>query len=393
MSPSLSLLAHRVHQIEPFHVMELVKRAAELERAGRSIIHLSIGEPDFTAPQTVADAAVAAVQRGATGYTGALGADALRQAIAGHYREAYGVDVDAQRIVVTAGASAALLLACCALVNEGDGVLLTDPGYPCNRNFIAAFGGVPQWVAVDASSRFQLDADLVRANWRPDTRGVLVASPANPTGTSIPHDKLGEIVQVARERQGFSIVDEIYLGLTYDGAIRSVLEFGDDIVVTNSFSKFFNMTGWRLGWLVVPPAWVSTFEKLAQNLFICASTVAQHAALACFEPEAMAVFKARRDEFRRRRDFIVPALRQLGFDVPVTPDGAFYVYVDCSRFTDDSERFAAELLNETGVALVPGLDFGVAAPRKYLRLSYATDMSNLQEAVRRMGDWLPARIA
>jgi len=232
----------------------------------------------------------------------------------------------------------------------------------------------------------------VAANWKPNTRGVLLASPANPTGTAIPHDKLGEIIELVRARRGFSVVDEIYLGLTYDGAIRSVLEFGDDMVVTNSFSKFFNMTGWRLGWLVVPPGWISTFEKLAQNLFICASTLAQHAALSCFEPESMAVFKSRRDEFRQRRDYIVPALRELGFGVPVTPDGAFYVYVDCSRFTDDSERFADELLNEAGVAMVPGLDFGMSAPRKYLRLSYATDMSNLREAVRRMEAWLPGRI-
>jgi aspartate/methionine/tyrosine aminotransferase len=388
---TLPALAGRVDLIEPFHVMELVKRARELERQGRSIIHLSIGEPDFTAPPDVVAALQAAAEAGATGYTGALGLLELRQAIAEHYRTEFGLEVDPGRIVVTAGASAALLLACCALVNAGDRVLLGDPTYPCNRHFVSAFDGIAQGVPVDASTRFQLDAAAVEANWKDDVRGVLLASPANPTGTSVPFDELGRLIDVVRRRGGFSIVDEIYLGLHYDGRARSALEHGDDIVVLSSFSKFFCMTGWRLGWLVVPPQWVSAFEKLAQNLFICASTLSQRAALACFTPASMAEFHRRREQFRARRDYIVPALRELGLDVPVTPDGAFYVYIDCSRWSDDSERFAIELLEQAGVSLVPGMDFGSHAPKRYLRLSYATSLEQLHEAIERMRAWLATR--
>jgi aspartate/methionine/tyrosine aminotransferase len=377
-------LAARTTRIEPFRVMELVKRAHALEQQGRSIVHLSIGEPDFTAPAPVLDALERATRAGHTQYTAALGTASLRRAIARHYSDRHGVEVDASRIVVTAGASAALMLACCALVDAGDEVVMTDPTYPCNRHFVSAFDGVARPVAVGAQTRFQMTEALLRANWGARTVGTLLASPANPTGTAIPFDELGRIIAACRELGGFSLVDEIYLGLTYDGAPRSALEFGDDVIVTNSFSKYFNMTGWRLGWLVVPPALVPTFEKLAQNLFICASTLAQHAALACFEPATLAVFEARRQEFERRRDFIVPAMRSLGFDVPVTPDGAFYVWLDCSRF-GDSESVAARLLDQAGVSLVPGHDFGANEPQRWLRLSYATSMAKLEEAVDRMG--------
>jgi aspartate/methionine/tyrosine aminotransferase len=384
-------LASRVERIEPFHVMELVKRAAALERAGRSVIHLSIGEPDFTAPPPVVHALQRAVDAGATGYTPALGLDALRRAIARWHGDEFGVDVDPQRVLVTAGASGALLLACAGLVERGDAVLMSDPGYPCNRHFVAAVDGVARPVPVGAAQRFQLDAAAVRAHWTPDVRGVLLASPSNPTGTSIAFDELARVVDAVRERGGFTIVDEIYLGLTYDHAPRSALALGDDVVTVGSFSKFFHMTGWRLGWLVLPPPWVGAFEKLAQNLFICASTLAQQAALACFDDESMAIYRMRRAEFRARRDYIVPALRELGFGVPVAPDGAFYVWLDASAFTADSDRFAIELLEATGVALVPGKDFGAHDPQRWLRLSYATGLDQLHEAVRRLRAWLPAR--
>jgi len=388
---ALPALADRVGCIEPFHVMELVKRADALAAAGRSIIHLSIGEPDFTAPAPVVQALQAVARDGATGYTPALGVAPLREAIAGWYASEFGVAVDPARVLVTAGASGALLLACAALVNVGDAVLLSDPGYPCNRHFVSAFGGLARPIPVGPATRYQLDAALVREHWTPEVRGVLLASPSNPTGTSIAFDELGRIVEVARSRGGFVVADEIYLGLSYDRAPRSALAHGDDIVGIGSFSKFFHMTGWRLGWLVLPAAWVPAFEKLAQNLFICASTPAQRAALACFGPEAMAVYRARRDEFRARRDFIVPAMRALGFRVPVEPDGAFYVWLDASAFTDDSDAFAIELLEATGVALVPGKDFGAHDPGRHLRLSYATDLASLREAVQRLGGWLPAR--
>ncbi len=377
-------LARRTGQIAPFHVMELVKRAAALEAAGHPVIHMNIGEPDFTAPAPVLDALERAARAGNTQYTGATGLLSLRKAIAHDYGERYGLDISPSRIIVTAGASAALSLACCALVNPGDGVLMTDPSYPCNRHFVAAFDGLPQLVAVGARERFQMTAALLEANWNPATRGALLASPANPTGTSIAFDELARIIKAIRARGGFTIVDEIYLGLSYVDPIRSALALGDDLIVTNSFSKYFHMTGWRLGWLVVPEALAPVFEKLAQSLYICASTLAQHAALACFEPESLAIFESRREEFRRRRDWIVPALRNIGLDVPVMPDGAFYAWADCSRYSNDASALATELLEQAFVSIVPGKDFGRHDAKRWLRLSYATSLEKMSEAVDRM---------
>jgi aspartate/methionine/tyrosine aminotransferase len=292
---------------------------------------MSIGEPDFKAPEPVIAALERAVRAGHTDYTSAVGIEPLRRAIAADYGHRHGLDIDPARIVVTAGASAALSLACCALVDPGAEVLLTDPSYPCNRHFVTAFDGVPVGVPVGPDTRFQMTAALLRARWTERTRGALLASPANPTGTSIPFDEMARIVDAIRERRGFALIDEIYLGLSYDAPPRSALELGDDVIVCNSFSKYFTMTGWRLGWLVVPPSLVGAFEKLSQNLYICASSLAQHAALACFEPESLAIFEQRREAFRERRNYLVPALREVGLEVPVTPDGAFYVFADCSR--------------------------------------------------------------
>ena len=391
-SSRLAPLARRTAQIEPFRVMELVKRAMRLEQSGRSIIHLSIGEPDFTAPEPVVAALRRAVEAGHTGYTGALGIEPLRAAIARWQGEQFDVEVDPACVVVTAGASGALMLACAALVDPGAKVLMSDPCYPCNRHFVSAMNGIPVPIPVGAESRFQLDAAAVEAHWSEGVAGVLLATPSNPTGTSIPFDELGRVIDVARAHRGFTIVDEIYLGLSYDGWPRSALAHGQDIVVAGSFSKYFHMTGWRLGWLVVPPAWVPTFEKLAQNLYICPYTLAQQAALACFGNEAQAIYRARREEFRARRDYIVPALKALGFGIPVEPDGAFYVYLDCSAFSDSSTQFASEMLEQAGVSIVPGEDFGIHQPQRYLRLSYAASMEKLQEAVRRLADWLPTRL-
>jgi aspartate/methionine/tyrosine aminotransferase len=386
--PDIRLAARTAH-IAPFQVMELVKRAVQLEQQGRPIIHLSIGEPDFTAPEPVIAALERAARAGLTQYTAAVGTQALREAIAHDYLTRHGVVVDPARIVVTAGASAALSLACCALVDPGDEVLLTDPSYPCNRHFVAAFDGVPRPVPVFADTRFQMTEAHIAAHWGAKVRGVLLASPANPTGTAIPFDELARIVGAVRARGGFTIVDEIYLGLTYEGKARTALELGEDVIVTNSFSKYFHMTGWRLGWMVVPAALAPTFEKLAQNLYICASTLAQHAALACFEPESLAIFETRRGAFRERRDFIVPAMRAIGFDVPVMPDGAFYAWLDCSRY-GDSGVLASRLLDEASVSLVPGYDFGSNEPGRWMRLSYATPLPALQEAVERIGRCLRA---
>ena len=384
----LTKLASRVDAIAPFYVMELAKEARQLEMAGRHIIHMGIGEPDFTAPEPVVEAAAQALRRGVTQYTGALGIAPLREAIAAHYRRTYGLTIDPARIVITAGASAALLLACAALVDRDDEVLMPDPSYPCNRHFVATMEGKPVLVPSGPDVRFQLTAADIERLWGHKTRGVLLASPSNPTGTSIEPAELERIVQAVRARGGFTIVDEIYQGLSYDARPVSALSFGDDVVTVNSFSKYFNMTGWRLGWLVVPPSMIGAFEKLAQNLFICASALAQHAALACFEPETIAIYEGRRLEFKRRRDFIVPALARLGFTVPVVPDGAFYVYADCRGVphpaASDSAALTKAMLHDAGVVLVPGLDFGQHAPREYIRLSYATAYASLEEAVERL---------
>jgi aspartate/methionine/tyrosine aminotransferase len=279
------------------------------------------------------------------------------------------------------------------LVEKGAEVLMPDPSYPCNRHFVAAFDGRAKMITSGPAERFQLSEAMVRAHWSAATRGVLLASPSNPTGTSIMPDELARIVAAVREKQGFAIVDEIYQGLSYDAPPFSALSLGDDVVVINSFSKYFNMTGWRLGWLVVPEAIVPQIEKLAQNLFICASSIAQHAGVACFAPESIAIYEARKAEFKRRRAYIVPALRELGFRVPVMPDGAFYVYADCSGVSDDADRLTIEMLNQAGVVLVPGLDFGPATAHSHIRVSYATSMENLLVEVRRLKTFFAARAA
>ena len=377
-------MARRTENIAPFFVMEIVKQAVALQAAGHPVIHLSIGEPDFTAPAPVVEALASAARRGRTQYTEATGIAPLRAAISAHYASRYGAEIDPARIVVTAGASAALTLACAALVNPGDEVLVADPSYPCNRHFIAAYDGVPRAIPTTASGRFQLDATAVEGHWTPATRGVLLSTPANPTGTSIAPAELHRILETVRARGGFSIVDEIYLGLSYVDDATTALTMRDDIVVTDSFSKYFHMTGWRLGWMVVPMESAPVFEKLAQNLYICASSLAQQAALACFEPASIAEFERRKAEFRRRRDWLVPALCDIGLDVPAPPDGAFYVYADISRFGNDSMDFALAMLRDAHVAVVPGADFGTHDAARYVRISYANSMENLQEAVRRL---------
>ncbi|CAG9185362.1 pyridoxal phosphate-dependent aminotransferase [Cupriavidus pinatubonensis] len=388
MDPQRLATASRLANIDAFHVMELAKQANELERAGRHIIHMGIGEPDFTAAEPVVRAAEAAMRRGVTQYTGALGIHALREAIAGYYKTMYGLEIPARRVIVTAGASGALLLACAVLVEIGAEVLMPDPSYPCNRHFVAAFDGAARMIPSGPAERFQLTAAQVEAHWNERTRGVLLASPSNPTGTSILPDELGRILQAVRARQGFAILDEIYQGLSYDAPPASALSLDDNVVTVNSFSKYFNMTGWRLGWLVVPDALVADFEKVAQNLFICASAVAQHAALACFSPEAMAIYDERKAEFRRRRDLIVPALESLGLHVPVMPDGAFYVYADCRQVNHpaagDADKLTQAMLHDAGVVMVPGQDFGPHTAQDYIRISYATSRQNIEEAMARL---------
>jgi len=387
--------AGRLAHIEPFWVMEFAKLADTLAgspacdpaQGGERMVFLNIGEPDFTAAPAVQQAAHACLDTGRTQYTHATGLPALRQRIAAWYGTRFGVDVDPARIVVTAGASAALQLITLALFEPGDEVLMPDPSYPCNRHFVAAAGATARLLPTTAAGRFQLDAASVAAAWTPATRGVLLATPSNPTGTSISAAEMAAIVQAVRARSGVTIVDEIYLGLSFDEAYgHSALALGDDVISVNSFSKYFGMTGWRLGWLVLPPALVGPVERLAQNLYICASTLAQRAALACFEPASIAEYERRRAEFRRRRDFIVPALQGLGLPVPVAPDGAFYAWFDCTAHADGggSWAFCERMIREAHVALTPGRDFGPGMAEGFVRLSYASSLEDLQLAVQRL---------
>ncbi|MEO8411143.1 MAG: pyridoxal phosphate-dependent aminotransferase, partial [Propionivibrio sp.] len=373
--------APRLAHIAPFHVMELLARAKALEAQGRDIIHMEIGEPDFPTPAPIVAAAQASIQTGRVFYTPALGLPELRAAIASFYATRYGVEISANRIVVTAGASGALLLAFACLAAPGSEWLLTDPGYPCNENFVRSFDGVPIGIPVQAANRFQPTLADLEQHWTTNTAGALFASPANPTGSLLDEATLAAIAAFVRARGGQLIVDEIYHGLTYERDAGTALRFGDDIFVVQSFSKYFNMTGWRLGWLVVPERFVRDVEKLAQNLFIAPSTPAQYAALAAFLPETTAILEGRRAEFRRRRDFLVPELSNLGFQLAGMPEGAFYAYADCSALADDSTRLAHDLLETAGVAVTPGLDFGRQAPQSHLRFAYTTGVERLTEAV------------
>ncbi len=377
-------IADRMGAIQPFHVMALLARARELESAGRSIVHMEIGEPDFITPQPVIDAGLAALAAGITHYTPATGLPQLRERIAGFYQSRYGVSVAAERIVITPGASAALQLIMAMLVNPGERVLMADPGYPCNRNFVYLLNGEPVGIPVDAGSAYQPTARQVEQYWDDATVALLVASPSNPTGTVLDTETLRGYHAVTSRHAGALVVDEIYHGLTYERQAETALSIADDVTVVNSFSKYFGMTGWRLGWLVVRDEFVAGIDKLAQNLFLAAPTVAQHAALAAFGDENIAILEARRAAFRERRDLLLPALRDLGFDIPVTPDGAFYLYAGCSRFTDDSYRFSMDLLEQAGVAITPGLDFGHNQPETHVRFAYTTSLENLEEGINRL---------
>ncbi len=376
--------SRRSHEIAPFHVMSLLARAQALEQAGHDVIHLEIGEPDFTTAEPVVRAGQAALAAGHTRYTAARGLPALRQAISGFYRSHYGLDIDPERILVTPGGSGALLLASSLLVDPGRHWLLADPGYPCNRHFLRLVEGGAQLVPVGPDTAYQLTPSLVQQHWNADSVGALVASPANPTGTVLSADELAALSKTLHARGGHLVVDEIYHGLTYGLDAPSVLQVDDSAFVLNSFSKYFGMTGWRLGWLVAPPAAVPDLEKLAQNLYISASSIAQHAALACFSEASMAIFEQRREAFRQRRDFLLPALRELGFRIEIEPQGAFYLYADVSAFTDDAQAFCAHFLETEHVAFTPGLDFGFHRANQHVRLAYTQEVPRLQEAVARI---------
>jgi aspartate/methionine/tyrosine aminotransferase len=377
-------LAARTHHIAPFQVMEVQSRARELEAAGRDIIHLEIGEPDFRTPAPIAEACANAVTREAMFYTSALGMTPLREAIANWYETHLGVGVEPERIVVTAGSSAALLLALAATINPGDEVLMGDPCYPCNRHFVRTLEGIPRLLPTGPETGYQPTAAQLAAAWGEQTRGVIAASPANPTGTLVSQREWAALAALCIARGAALIADEIYQGLTYDEPIQTALSVAPDAWVINSFSKYFQMTGWRLGWLVAPAGLTRTVEVLAQNLYISPSTPAQLAALAAFTPATRDIVEARRLELAARRNFLLSALPTLGFQIHAKPQGAFYIYADVSGLTRDAFDYARRVLDHAGVAITPGSDFGVAAPLQHVRIAYTQPIARLQEAVERL---------
>ena len=383
--------ARRVASMTSFKVVDFLEAAERMQAAGRDIVRLEAGQPAFPTPPSIAEAARRALADEKTRYTPALGIAPLREAIAAFYAQRHGLKVAPARIAVTTGSSAALGLICDLLIEPGDGFLLTDPGYPCNANFVRRAGGEPQWVPVVAADRYQLTAAALAAHWHLNSVGALVASPSNPTGEIIARDQLAALHAATRERGGALVVDEIYHGLVYDESETSILEFTDAAFVVNSFSKYFGMTGWRLGWMVLPEAAIEPINVMAQNFYISPPSIAQHAALAAFQPGVMEELEARRAEFRRRRDFLVPALRELGFDIPFAPAGAFYIYAGIAGLADDCEAFCWDMLERAGVAFTPGTDFGAHLARQRVRFSYTEPLERLELAVNRLRAALAAR--
>ncbi len=381
---AIDRIARRAGRIAPFEVMEVLAHAHRMQASGADVIHLEVGEPDFPTPQPIVDAAVRALNSTPMSYTPALGLPELREAISGYYADRYGVSVPVERIVVTAGSSAALLLALGLVLDVGDEALIGDPGYPCNRHFVTFVDAEPVLVPTDAQTNYQVTAELLAAAWTAKTRAVIAASPSNPTGTLIDSDEWGRIAALCHQRGATLVADEIYQGLVYGRDPHTVLSLTDDAIVVNSFSKYFQMTGWRLGWLVVPGGAEREIEKLAQNLFICPSTPAQYAALSAFAPQTIEILESRRAELERRRDVLLAALPDIGFGVRARPDGAFYIYCDVGEITDDSFALARRILEQTAVAMTPGRDFGFAAPDQHMRIAYTQPVPRLEEAVERI---------
>lgn len=385
-------LSRDVADMQPFHALAFGQRADAMEAAGQHVVALSIGEPDFGAPPAVREAMLDVMDGRPLPYTSAFGLPALREAISGFYRDRHGVDVDPARIAITSGASCALVMATAATVDDGDEVILADPSYPCNRELVTSFGGRVVAVPTTAATRYQLDTAAVDRAWSERTTAVMVATPSNPTGTSIPFEQLSAICELARSRGAWRIVDEIYLELADPGAdgraARTVLETDPDAIVVSSFSKYFGMTGWRLGWMVVPETLVDPVERLAMNFFLSASNPAQQAALACFAPETLAICEERRVELGRRRRLVLDGLARIGLPVPVEPDGAFYVYVDVSGTGLDAWQFCEQALDQAHVALTPGRDFGATTADTHVRLSYAASPDELTEGLDRLGRYV-----
>ena len=379
-----SPISKRARKLSPFHVMDILAQAKKLSQQGRTIYHMEVGEPDFPTAESIVNAGIDALKQSRTHYTPALGLPELRNAVAEYYDRKFSLNINPDRIIITPGASGAIQLVIACLLDAGENILLADPGYPCNRNIAQVLAAETIAIPVDAESYYQLNAEVVAKNWNDKTRAVMVATPSNPTGTLLPAEQLIELAQVVARNKGRLIVDEIYQGLVYDVEDYTALEFSDECFVINSFSKYFGMTGWRLGWMVVPEAYIDVIDRIAQNIYLAPPTVSQYAALTALTAETQIELDRRRDEFKRRRDFLLPALESLGFSIAVKPQGAFYIYANCERFTDDSFSWVKELLNAQGVALTPGIDFGQYLANKHCRFAYTQSLEQLEQAVERI---------
>ena len=361
--------------------MDLLARAQQMQAQGREVVHLEVGEPDFATAQPIIDAGIAALREQRTHYTPSTGLPALRQAVADYYARKYSVELNAARVIITPGASGALQLALTCLLDVGDEVLLSDPGYPCNRNIAQLLGIQTRALPVTAVDHYQLSAAQITAEWHSSTRAAMVSSPSNPTGTRIEPEAMQNLLAAVASKHGHLIVDEIYQGLVYDVEDYTALQYSDDVFVVNSFSKYFGMTGWRLGWMVVPEAFITAIDRMAQNLFLAAPTVSQYAALAAFSSDTESILQQRRGEFQQRRDYLLPALQELGFSITASPQGAFYIYADCSAISDDAFAWCHDLLEQVGVAVTPGIDFGDYKAHQHLRFAYTRPIAELQRAV------------
>ncbi|MEW5011531.1 MAG: aminotransferase class I/II-fold pyridoxal phosphate-dependent enzyme [Cycloclasticus sp.] len=386
-------VSRRVAKVLPFYVMDLMAKAKALEAQGRDVVHMEVGEPDFSTPKPILQAATEFLAQGDVHYTQAQGLLALREKIAQFYFTTYRVSVPVERIFITPGASGALTVALATLLDEGDEVLIPAPGYPCNNNLISLLSAEAKTVDVFAEDNFQFTADSIAKAWGDATRGVMIASPSNPTGMMIAREQLSVLIKQVQQREGFFISDEIYHGLSYAEPAVSALEFSDDVFVLNSFSKYFGMTGWRLGWLIVPEYAIAAANRLMQNMYISAATHSQYAALAAFDEVTLDILQQRRDEFKRRRDVLYDGLAALGFKMNARPQGAFYIYVDCSEFCEDSYSFALELLEHSALAITPGLDFGANQPESYLRFAYTTSIERIELGLQRLKEFLAIKQA
>jgi len=372
----------KIDQIEPFRVMQLLERAKELEAAGRKVIHMEIGEPDFPTPPSVIKAAHRQLDSGDNFYTPSTGAPQLQQAISAWYQTEYGISVDAQRILITPGTSGAFSLIYAALLDAGESVLLSDPGYPCQRNFIRLNGGMPINIPVGPDTRYHLSADLIDQHWQAHSRAAVIINPSNPTGTLIDDQTFQAVADSCHQYGGYLISDEIYHGLSYGAKARCALEIDDQAIIVNGFSKHWAMTGWRIGWVIVPEDMIDACRRVMQNIFIAAPTLSQHAAIAALaeydETERM------RLAYDERRKYLLAELPKLGFDIVVEPQGAFYIYANVRRITSDSKAFCWNLLEQAGVAITPGEDFGAFKSAEHVRFSYATSLDNIREGIRRI---------